>query len=220
MQSHSKIGRPSTRTIRHCLYCGSEFESPPSSPRKYCSMAHANLDRGKVSMQRFWDSVDKRGADECWPWLRGRNRRGYGQARTPSGKWTSAPRVAWELTHGPIPEGLFTCHTCDNPPCCNPAHLWLGSAAENQTDMATKGRAPARRQPEVYRELGQRLAGLHRQLSGEAHHKATVTEADVREIRRLYAAGGVTYRELAQTYNTSITVIYGIVKRRSWRTVQ
>lgn len=74
--------------------------------------------------------------DECWPWTGACSPAGYG--RLPDN--TYVHRKSYELHVGPIPEGLFVCHACDNPPCGNPWHLFLGSSAENAQDMARKGR--------------------------------------------------------------------------------
>lgn len=93
-----------------------------------------------IAEARFWSKVDRRGPDECWPW-RGRvNPDGYGLFDL--GKTaTTAHRVAWELSNGePIPKDLLGCHTCDNPPCVNPAHLFIGTIADNNRDRTTKGR--------------------------------------------------------------------------------
>lgn len=88
---------------------------------------------------RFWSKVDKSG--ECWLWKSSRGPKGYGQFTVKRG---SNPvlthRLAWELTSGPIEGGLFVLHRCDNPPCCNPEHLFLGTNADNVRDMMSKGR--------------------------------------------------------------------------------
>lgn len=94
---------------------------------------------------RFWSKVDKKGEDECWPWLTGCDADGYGQF------WRNnvnerANRVVWELIHGEIPKDqwgftLYVLHTCDNPKCCNPKHLWIGTPGDNTKDTSRKGRA-------------------------------------------------------------------------------
>jgi len=89
--------------------------------------------------ERFWEKVDIGEENECWEWMASKNRAGYGKFRLNDRTWR-AHRVAWMLTHGPIPEGLCVCHSCDHPRCCNPAHLWLGSVAENNADKNRKGR--------------------------------------------------------------------------------
>lgn len=91
---------------------------------------------------KFWANVDtSAGAFECWPWLQSRDLRGgYGQLHTWP-KVLKAHRVAYELGHGAIPEGAQVRHTCDNPPCCNPAHLSIGTSQDNHDDMVRRGRA-------------------------------------------------------------------------------
>ena len=85
---------------------------------------------------RFWPKVDKSGA--CWLWTAAA-RNGYGQLRV-GARIIQSHRVSWELHHGPIPEGLHVLHTCDNPSCVNPDHLWLGTHGENMADRDAKGR--------------------------------------------------------------------------------
>lgn len=91
--------------------------------------------------ERFWSKVDRRGADECWPWTAAARRKdeGYG-AFWLDRRHQPASKVAWILTNGPVPAGLVVCHQCDNPPCCNPAHMFLGTRLENDQDRVRKKR--------------------------------------------------------------------------------
>lgn len=94
------------------------------------------MPRTKPLEQRFWSKVDKRDLDECWTWTAATNHRGYGQL---DGR--KATHVAWELTNNkPFPVGKIACHTCDNPSCVNPAHIWPGTQKENMADCIAKGR--------------------------------------------------------------------------------
>ncbi len=89
---------------------------------------------------RFWSQVDTTaGMDGCWLWLGERNSKGYGRLKV-DGHYIAAHRIAWAEAFGPIPAGLMACHHCDNRPCCNPAHLFIGSAADNLRDAFAKGR--------------------------------------------------------------------------------
>lgn len=88
---------------------------------------------------RFWAKVDKRGADECWPWLASTFTRGYGQFWR-DGRLVRATKVSWELANGrPFPDGLCACHSCDNPNCVNPSHIWPGTLKDNARDAVSKG---------------------------------------------------------------------------------
>jgi hypothetical protein len=89
--------------------------------------------------ERFWSKVDRRGAEDCWPWTARRDGCGYGTFKV-DGKTVRASRQAWALTHGDLGAGQRVCHSCDNPPCCNPAHLWAGTQKDNVLDMVAKGR--------------------------------------------------------------------------------
>lgn len=92
---------------------------------------------GRTLAERLWARVERRGPGECWEWTAHRLPKGYGVF----GPGVVAHRVAWEVAHGPIPDGLHVLHTCDNPPCCNPGHLRLGTPQDNVDDMMRKGRS-------------------------------------------------------------------------------
>ena len=148
-----------------------------------------------AAYERFWEKVAKGGHDECWEWTGAKWRSGYGIVRI-NGRRHRVHRVAYEFAVGPIPDGLNVCHTCDNPPCCNPAHLFLASHAENMADMAAKGR--------------------QRGPSGESHHKAKLTVAIVRTIRE-WAPTGWPQRDLAAAFGVSQTTIGRILRRETWK---
>lgn len=93
-----------------------------------------------TALERFWAKVDKDGPGGCWIWTSTRNHRGYGLFRDIPARQVATHRYSYMLHKGEIPEGLFVCHTCDNPPCCNPDHLWLGTHLENMRDRGAKGR--------------------------------------------------------------------------------
>lgn len=172
----------------------------------------------------FWAKVETRGADECWHWTESTSDDGYGFVRKDR-KTKRAHRVAWELTNGDIPDGMKVLHKCDNPPCCNPNHLFLGTDQDNSDDKMKKGRFirlvgdrnGSRRHPEA-RPRGEnhwmkRLA--YKILRGERNGRARLTEAQVLEIRA-ERANGEKYSELSKKFGISKTQIARIVKGESW----
>ncbi len=149
-------------------------------------------------IERFWEKVDRRGPDECWPWTSGCNKHGYGRIRVAVGKVALAHRLAYELQHND-PEEQCVLHECDNPPCCNPRHLFLGTRTDNHADMVSKGR--------------------QRGAEGEKSARAKFTEEQIAEIRRDYVRGSSTHgqKSLASKYNVCYTAIGKIVRGERWK---
>lgn len=127
------------------------------------------------------------------------------------GDLNRAHRVAWELANGPIPEGLHVCHRCDNPPCCNPAHLFIGTHTDNQRDMAAKGRHVAPHGD----ANGMRLHPEARPR-GERAGRAVLTDGQVIEIRNLYAAGGLSAARIGEMYGVAGSTIRRIAAGLRW----
>ena len=150
------------------------------------------------SIIRFKAGVNVAGPNECWEWTRSKNHDGYGGIKI-SGQVRAAHRVAYELWTGPIPGGLCVLHTCDNPPCCNPSHLWLGTRIDNNRDKVQKGRS----------------GRGHKRNQGTKNGRAIISEDDVRSIRRL--ASKLSRQELGTQYGVHPRTVSNIIRRETWR---
>lgn len=179
--------------------------------------------------ERFWERIDRSNNDGCWSWRGGKDASGYGTLvggvlEGQSGKYLKAHRVSWELHYGPIPDGLFVLHRCDNPPCCNPKHLFLGTAGDNIRDAVAKGRTAkgerngTRLHPERLARGDRNGTHLHpdRVLRGEGLPQSKLTDDQVVAIRQRFAQGGITKTDLAAMYGVDRGTILHIVTRKTW----
>jgi predicted XRE-type DNA-binding protein len=141
-------------------------------------------------VKRFWSKTKRVGV--CLEWQAGRTVDGYGRFHY-QGKMELAHRIAWALTHGSMPI-LNVCHSCDNPACVEPAHLFEGSQKDNIADAVNKDRMSH---------------------AVRRNHK-TIDWSEVHQIRQLYAAGGVTQAQLASSFGVSQPQISRIVRERRW----
>lgn len=150
--------------------------------------------------QAFWQWVTPGDPDACWEWQGGwRSSFGYGRFRH-KGPQYSAHRVSYELHNGPIPDGLDVLHKCDNPPCCNPAHLFLGDDLANVRDKIAKGRAN------------------NRTNLGKPPATAKLSESDVAEILSLRDSG-LFQREIAKIFGVDRASISNVLSGKAWKWV-
>lgn len=155
----------------------------------------------QVPLARFMAKVKVGAPGECWLWQGAPNAYGYGRfkIKDADGQWLSvhSMRAAWLLLRGPIGDGLAVCHKCDNRLCVNPNHLFLGTNLENTQDKVSKGR----------------------QLMGEQASKSKLSEVDVVEIRKRYAAGVTSMQVLATEFGVTKVAIRFVIRGRTWKHV-
>lgn len=147
---------------------------------------------------RLWPRIDRRGPDECWEWTGRRAKFGYGKLMFKQ-KDYSAHVAMFIVANGYRPPVVR--HACDNPPCCNPAHLLPGTILDNNRDTIARGRAT------WIERKGEEVAG------------AKLTSEKVVELRRLFADEGWTYDELAKRYGVTASNVLYVVQRKTWKHV-
>lgn len=145
----------------------------------------------------FFKKIHK--TDSCWEWIGGTNQYGYGKFRIGSSKDRTrctcpSHRISYMLFKGDIPDDLNICHSCDNPKCVNPDHLWTGTHNDNVQDKILKGR----------------------DLRGEKHQNSKLTSDQIKEIREEYSHGNISMSKLGKKYSVCSAVIHDIVHRKSW----
>lgn len=172
-----------------CERCGSLFHVKPSQLQRYNTRFCSRACR-KNTEADFWAKVDRRGPDECWPWTGRARVRDYGRMNF-GDRAHLANRLAFFLTQGRWPENAR--HSCDNPPCCNPAHILEGTHTDNMRDAVARGRRPR----------------------GEAMPQAKLTEASVRAIR----IDPRSHLEIAPFYGVHPATICRLRARKIWRHV-
>ena len=143
--------------------------------------------------KRFWAKVEKGAGSGCWEWIAGKTKDGYGQLRI-NGVSYYAHRLSFGIANGPIPEGMDVLHTCDNPACIKPVHLFLGTQSDNVKDAAKKGRMP----------------------KGSAHWKAVLTPDRVLELRRRKKNEKITYKQLGLEYHMHPAWVRDVVIGKLW----
>ena len=162
-----------------------------------------------ITEKRFWSKVRK-GAG-CWVWTASKRSKGYGAFVYPQGGdivQGRAHRYSWEIHRGEVPPGLCVLHLCDNPACVRPDHLFLGTKRDNNRDMCAKGR---------HVSGGSKTPSSQCKYErGESHHGAKLTAAKVREMRKAYARGGVSFSRLGREYGVGIAAAHGAVKGKTW----
>jgi hypothetical protein len=182
-----------------CPECGAAYSvngECMANRRKYCSYrcARKAVSRRRDYAAAFWQRMRKNGS--CLEWTGATEFGGYGHAAY-KGKIQKTSRIAYQLIHGPIPVGMCVLHRCDNPLCCNPEHLFLGTIADNNRDKEMKNR------------------GNH--AKGTRHARAKLTEGLVLELRQRYSGGESSYKKLAEEYDVHPATIREAVLGLTWR---
>jgi len=157
--------------------------------------------------ERLWSRVEVRGQDDCWPWLGCRTKFGHGQIQSETpGVLTYSHRAAFQSVNGAIPRGMSVCHRCDNPSCCNPAHLFLGTQADNNRDCFTKKRSV-------------HFVARDSFPKGEKSHLAKVTDEQASEIVRRVQSGEPR-AAVASAFSITVSAISKMIVGKSRKHLQ
>ncbi len=178
-------------THGHCLdvlmrKCSSEI---------CCNPAHMHARSRMTTPENFWQNADCRNPLGCWEWRGTRDKNGYGRV---SANYDTLPahRLAYKISHGAIPPGRLVCHSCDNPPCINPKHLWLGTPHQNTSDAVRK----------------------KRHAHGGRVHGAVLTAGAVKLARNLYKHNGpYNMTDLAYLFGVKKTAMRNAIRHVTWR---
>jgi len=163
----------------------------------YYKLKKNGLLKKRSKNEEFWSKVDKKGEDECWEWKGGKFIQGYG-AYCRNCKTVKSHRVSYEITYGSIPKNMCVLHKCDNPSCCNPKHLFLGTNKDNTEDMFIKKRD-----------------GLGNQKGSNNNH-SKLSEEQVKKIRFMYRTKLATQYQLSDIFGVSNRNISRIVNGKLW----
>jgi hypothetical protein len=156
-------------------------------------MGRISIERAvKIFIVHFWLNVEIGSPDECWPWLSATDLNGYGMFGYNGGAH-KAHRIAFTLTKGDIEKGKHVLHSCDNPGCCNPRHLYSGTNRQNHADKCRKGRL------------------------GDVGGPPKLDRRRAETIRAEYGRGGITQAELAAKHKVTVRTIQRVTGGHTWR---
>jgi len=196
--------------IVSCAGCGKPIERNrhqiTRNAHNYCSHSCSQLNRNGSIKERFWKNVNKNGpyckqcGSRCWVWTGHVNEDGYARFYFNNISML-VHRLAWSAYYKQdIPDGILVCHTCDNPACVRPGHLFLGTHADNNADRDAKGRGIV--------------------LKGEEIGSSRLTDVEVKQIRELYATGKYKQGELGAMFGVSQSAVWRVVRNIHWKHVK
>ena len=190
-----------------CSYCGKKFTDyfcKHKNARNVCCSVECKHKKLLNTTEKFWHKVNKNGpvcerlGTRCWEWTGGKDTDGYGEMMFEK-KMSKSHRLSWIFAYGPIPKGLCVCHTCDNPKCVNPSHLFLGTNQINTLDRTMKGRS-------AHNTKGK-------------NGMAKTTEDQAIAIREIYKTGKTT-TSIAASFGISRREVNNIVSGKAWKTTE